>query len=880
MRTSTGQAVRLADYRPPDYLIERVALDVCLDRHATRIVSRLTIRANPLGRADAALELDGDELVFVGAELNGAPLDAGAYVVDADKFSLANPPRETFELQLETRLDPAANTKLMGLYRSGSAYCTQCEAEGFRRITYFLDRPDVLATYRLRIEASKAEAGVLLGNGNLTAAGDCADASRHFAIWNDPWPKPCYLFALVAGNLGCLADRFVTSAGKSVQLGIYVEPGREAQARYAMDALKRAMRWDERAYGREYDLDVFNIVAVSDFNMGAMENKGLNVFNDKYVLASPETATDDDYAGIETVIAHEYFHNWTGNRITCRDWFQLCLKEGLTVFRDQEFSADERSAPVKRIADVRGLRAAQFSEDAGPLAHNVRPESYVEINNFYTATVYQKGAEIIRMLKRLIGAKAFRAGMDLYFERCDGMAATVEDFLHCFAQSSGRDLSDFIRWYGQSGTPLLTLRSAYDSGAGTLTLDIAQSTAPTREQAVKAALTMPIAIGLVSDDGAPVALVCDSASVGELERGVFELNGASRRLVFSNLARRPAVSFLRDFSAPARVDDDLSENDLKVLSRWDSDPFNRWQAIQSLATRALVRTASGADASANEGVIEAYGGVLADAYAGKIDAAFAAQTLALPSEADLAREIAQNVDPDRIFRARDDLRRALARRHGAALASLHDRLADSGEFRHDAAGAGRRSLRNGVLATLAMGDPAEGQSRAQAQYRTARSMSEKFGAMAALAQISGPARERTLAEFAQDYAHEPLILDKWFALQAHIPEAETLARVEALMRGENFSFLNPNRVRALIGGFCSNQTQFNRRDGEGYRLLERVVLQLDRVNPQVAARLVTAIRSWRAMEPGRQGEAQAMLQRLAAIRLSADVGDIVTRCLG
>src|SRR6202453_1679031 len=473
MRPSDGQPVRLSEYRAPDYFIDHVELDVSLDIHATRVVSSLTMRPNPAGRAGAALALDGDELMVVSARLDGEPIDVANFEAKPSGFVLRRPPRSAFTLTIETRLDPAANTKLMGLYRSGSAYCTQCEAEGFRRITYFLDRPDVLSTYRVRVEADRAEAPVLLSNGNLEAAGEAETSGRHFAIWRDPHKKPCYLFALVAGDLGHIADSFVTSSGANVALAIYVEHGREERARYAMDALKRSMAWDERTYGREYDLDVFNIVAVSDFNMGAMENKGLNVFNDKYVLASAAIATDDDYAGIEGVIAHEYFHNWTGNRITCRDWFQLCLKEGLTVFRDQEFSADQRSAPVKRIADVRGLKAGQFPEDAGPLAHNVRPELYHEINNFYTATVYQKGAEVIHMLKALIGASAIRAGMDLYFQRCDGTAATVEDFLACFAEVSGRDLTEFKRWYSQAGTPVLTVRTAYDGARKTFRVQLA-----------------------------------------------------------------------------------------------------------------------------------------------------------------------------------------------------------------------------------------------------------------------------------------------------------------------------------------------------------------------------------------------------------------------
>ena len=525
----------------------------------------LAIRPNPAGRADAPLALDGDDLALVSAELDGAPLASADFQASPSHFALPRPPRRPFRLRIETRLDPAANTKLMGLYRSGSAYCTQCEAEGFRRIAYFLDRPDVLSTYRVRLEADRAEAPVLLANGNLESFGEADVPERHWAVWADPHKKPCYLFALVAGDLAHISDSFLTASGKKIALAIYVEPGREERAHYAMDALKRAMAWDERAYGREYDLDVFNIVAVSDFNMGAMENKGLNVFNDKYVLASPETATDDDYASIEGVIAHEYFHNWTGNRVTCRDWFQLSLKEGLTVFRDQEFSADMRSAPVKRIAEVRVLRAAQFPEDAGPLAHNVRPEVYNEISNFYTATVYQKGAEVIRMLKRLIGPAAFRAGMDLYFERYDGTAATVEEFIGCFADVSGRDFERFMRWYMQAGTPKVTVRSAYDPAERAYRLDIAQSLAPTPGQATKLPMTMPLAFGLVDPQGGEFALASSDATPEELADGVFELKDMERSIVFRDIPRRPALSFLRGFSAPVRVEDDLSEDDLIVL---------------------------------------------------------------------------------------------------------------------------------------------------------------------------------------------------------------------------------------------------------------------------------------------------------------------------
>jgi aminopeptidase N len=885
MRTSVGQPVRLSDYRVPDYLVDHVELDVSLDIHATRVVSTLSLSPNPAGRADEQLSLDGDELLFISARLDGEPLEPADFEADSSQFVLPRPPRRPFKLKIETRLDPAANTKLMGLYRSGSAYCTQCEAEGFRRITYFLDRPDVLSTYRVRLEADRAEAPVLLSNGNLETAGEADIPGRHFAIWSDPHKKPCYLFALVAGDLGSITDSFVTASGKNVALAIYVEHGREERALYAMDALKRSMAWDELAYGREYDLDVFNIVAVSDFNMGAMENKGLNVFNDKYVLASPETATDEDYASIEGVIAHEYFHNWTGDRVTCRDWFQLCLKEGLTVFRDQEFSADMRSAPVERIGDVRALRAAQFPEDAGPLAHNVRPEVYHEINNFYTATVYQKGAEVIRMLKRLIGANTFRAGMDLYFERYDGHAATVEDFIGCFETVSGRDLTQFMRWYSQAGTPKVAVRSAYDPAARTYRLDIAQTLAPTPGQAVKLPMTMPLKLGLVGPNGGDLPLASSDASPEELASGVFELKDAVRSIVFRDVPQRPTLSFLRGFSAPVRVDDDLTEEDLIVLSRHDSDNFNRWQSLQSLATRIVLRGVkairAGRAPERDGSLAAAYGALIEDARAGRIDHAFAALAMGLPTEADIAREIGEDVDPDAIYAARKAMRGALGRAHGPALAALHAELADTSPFSPDAAAAGRRALRNMALSLFVDGDVIQGLELAHRQLADADNMTERLGALTAIAFKADDRRERALEAFERRYAMEPLILDKWFALQAQIPDRETLERVRGLMNHRGFSLANPNRVRALIGGFTANQTQFNRADGAGFALLEEVVVFLDPTNPQIAARLLTATRSWRSLEEVRRGRAEAMLKRIAARpSLSPDVRDIVTRSLG
>ncbi len=884
MRTSVGQPVRLVDYRVPDFLVDEVDLDISLDSNATRVVSTLSIRPNPAGRPDAELSLDGDELVFVSAELDGEPLGSQAFSASPSQFVLPGPPRRPFKLRIETRLDPAANTKLMGLYRSGSAYCTQCEAEGFRRIAYFLDRPDVLSTYRVRLEADRAEAPVLLSNGNLECAGESEVAGRHWTVWRDPYRKPCYLFALVAGDLAHISNSFVTASGRNVGLAIYVEPGREERAHYAMDALKRSMAWDERVYGREYDLDVFNIVAVSDFNMGAMENKGLNVFNDKYVLASQQTATDDDYAGIEGVIAHEYFHNWTGNRVTCRDWFQLCLKEGLTVFRDQEFSADMRSAPVKRISEVRGLRSAQFPEDAGPLAHNVRPEVYNEISNFYTATVYQKGAEVIRMLKRLIGPGAFRAGMDLYFQRFDGSAATVENFISCFAEVSGRDLRQFMRWYSQAGTPKVTVLTAYDAASQTYRVDIAQALAPTPGQPTKAPVTMPIALGLVDSRGGDVPLSSADATPEELAEGVFELNNSARSIVFRNVPRRPTLSFLRGFSAPVRVDDDLTEDDLIVLSRHDGDNFNRWQAMQSLATRVLLRGVAairaGRAPERNAGLISAFGALIEDARSGRVDPAFAALAMTLPTEADIAREIGEDVDPDAIYAARKALRGALGRSHGGALGELHNHLADSGPFNPDAEAAGRRALRNVALALYADGDVIEGLERARQQLAEAENMTERFGALTQIVLKPNAGRERASDAFSRRYAMEPLILDKWFALNAQIPEHETLERVRALMNHRGFSMSNPNRVRALIGGFTANHTQFNRADGAGFAFLEEMVVALDPSNPQIAARLLTAMRSWRSLEKARRGMAEAMLNRISARPgLSPDVRDIVTRSL-
>ena len=883
MRNPPPQAVRLADYRPPAFLIDAVDLDISLHRSKTRVVARLSIRRNPAGRAGAPLALDGDALVLRRAALDGAPLSPDAYAATPDSFVLHVPPEHAFALEIETEVDPSANTQLSGLYRSGSAYCTQCEAEGFRRITYFLDRPDVLSVYTTRIEAEKSDAPVLLGNGNPIASGDL-DGGRHFAVWRDPFPKPCYLFALVGGDLGHISESYRTRSGRDVELAIYVERGKEPFASYAMDSLVRSMRWDEEAFGREYDLDVFNIVAVSDFNMGAMENKGLNIFNDKYVLASPETATDSDYAGIESVIAHEYFHNWTGNRITCRDWFQLCLKEGLTVYRDQEFSADQRSRAVKRIADVRGLRLQQFPEDAGPLAHPVRPSLYHEINNFYTATVYEKGAEIVRMLKTLIGDADFRRGMDLYFERFDGTAATVEDFLSCFAEASGRDLTQFALWYEQAGTPLVAVESEYDAGAKTLTLSLEQSTPATPGQSEKKPFVIPLALGLIGENGDELTLeaACgeNGASAEECGRGVIELSTQKRTIVFENAPSRPVVSLLRGFSAPVRLAPPQSAEDLGRLLAHDSDSFNRWQAAQSLALRSIfARIARGGEGADDAAFFDSLKRLVE---AGEGDPSLVAQALSLPSEIDIAREIGKDVDPDVIFSARSELKRDLGRHLSASLAEAHVRLAPQEGFSPDAASAGRRAMRNVALDLLAAGDPAQGGSLAERQFSEAANMTDRLAALATLSHLPGEARETAFAAFYDRYKGDHLVLDKWFALQATIPERETTARIARLMEHEDFSFANPNRVRAVVGSFANgNPTRFHALDGSGYALLERVVLELDLKNPQLAARLLSALRSWRSLEERRRGIAEATLRSiLATPDLSADVSDIATRALG
>ncbi len=879
MRIDTGQMFRLEDYRPSDYLIPRSDLRFDLSPDATVVTATLTIarRGTDVG---APLVLDGDGLTLLDIAIDGGRLDHDAYSASPDQLVvLAPPPAGQFELTIRTRLDPSTNTALMGLYRSNDVYCTQCEAEGFRRITYFLDRPDILSVYSVRIEAARTEAPLLLSNGNPVESGDLG-GGRHYAVWSDPFPKPSYLFALVAGDLEKLADSFTTMSGRAVDLGIYVERGKAHLASYAMDALKRSMKWDEEVFGREYDLDVFNIVAVSDFNMGAMENKGLNVFNDKYVLADRETATDGDFANIEAIIAHEYFHNWTGNRITCRDWFQLCLKEGLTVYRDHEFSADQRSRAVKRIAEVRGLRAHQFPEDQGPLAHPVRPRRYREINNFYTSTVYEKGSEVVRMIRTILGPETFRRGMDLYFERHDGQAATVEDFLKVFEDASGRDLSQFALWYHQAGTPNIAVKPTYDAGAKVFSLEIEQSVPATPGESRKRVMHVPLAFGLVGPDGRDLAFA--KAEGAAVEHGVIHLRRRRQVVKFSGVEERPALSLNRGFSAPVTLAIEQKTEGRLFLARFDSDPFSRWQAFNTILTEALIagyRSAvGGGEATFPSEIHDLAGEIATDE---SLEPSYRALSLALPAEADIAREIGGNIDPDAILAVRDALIAAVARRNRPAFEAIYADLSSSGPFSPDAPSAGRRALRNAMLDYLATGSG--GAALAARHCSGAGNMTDRSAGLVVLAHRHPKARETSeaLAGFEAEFAHDALVMDKWFQIQAAAPGPETVDAIRRLSRHAAFSAGNPNRLRSLYGTFFSgNQTGFHRADGAGYVLFSETVLDIDRRNPQVAARLATGMRSWRSLEPKRQDLARRALVAIASAKtLSADLGDIVERTL-
>ena len=876
-RDASPRAIHLKDYQPPAFLVDSVRLDVDLRERATRVRADLALRRNPAD-ADArgsALRLSGEGLVLRGIELDGRALAATEYAVDEESLTVHSVP-DTFSLRTEVEIVPEDNLALEGLYTSGSMYCTQCEAEGFRKITYYPDRPDVMARFTTTIAADKARCPVLLSHGNPVASGDL-EGGRHFVTWDDPFPKPSYLFALVAGDLRCVEDRYVTVSGREVALRIYVEPENVDECEHAMRSLKQAMRWDEERFGREYDLDIYMIVAVSDFNMGAMENKGLNVFNAKFVLARPETATDRDFLGIQGVIAHEYFHNWTGNRITCRDWFQLSLKEGLTVFRDQEFSADMGSRAVKRIEEVRLLRANQFAEDAGPMAHPVRPDSYIEVNNFYTVTVYEKGAEVVRMQANLLGAETFRRAMDLYFARHDGQAVTTDDFVRCMEDASGRDLGQFRRWYSQAGTPELEVSDDYDPAARSYALRVRQSCPPTPGQPDKQPLHIPFAVGLLDACGADLPLRLAGEPAAGAATRVLELREPEEVFRFLDVPERPTPSLLRGFSAPVKVRYDYADESLMFLMAHDGDGLNRWDAAQLLAQRAILRRVADPAAPLAPGFVDAFRRALNDARA---DRALLAEVLALPGEAYLADQMAQ-VDVDGIHRAREAVKTELATALRDDLLAVHAACADAGPYDIEPASIGRRSLRNLTLGYLMQRPDPEAAGLCLAQYHAGHNMTDVLAALALIADSDLPERAAVLADFRARWQHDPLVLDKWLAVQATARHPETLARVEALLGDPAFSIRNPNKVRSLIGAFATaNPVCFHAADGSGYRFLADRVLELDPANPQIAARLLRAMSRWRRYDPGRRGLMRGQLERVAGTAgLSKDVHEIAAKSL-
>ena len=880
MKTETPRPILLKDYKPSGYLIDMVNLDVVLDPTRSRVTAQLKMRPNPKAKGKpGALILDGETLTLVSLQIDGQQLAPSAYEIGDATLTIKAPPSKPFKLEIVTTSNPEANKALSGLYLSRGVYCTQCEAQGFRRITYFLDRPDILATYTTRIEADVAAAPVLLANGNLSERGTLDRGRRHYAVWKDPHPKPSYLFALVAGNLGSVASTFRTMSGRKVDLTIYVEPGKESRCGWAMECLKRAMKWDEERFGREYDLDVFNIVAVSDFNMGAMENKGLNVFNDRLVLASAETATDATYFNIDRVIAHEYFHNWTGNRITCRDWFQLCLKEGLTVFRDQLYSADFRSPAVQRISEVRNLKAGQFPEDAGPLAHPVRPDRFIEINNFYTMTVYEKGAELCRMIHTLLGPEGFRRGMDLYFERHDGEAATVEDFIAAFADSSGRDFAQFMTWYGQAGTPGIVCDLKYNAQKKTAELTVEQVLTATPGQPTKKPLHVPIRLGLLGGNGNDLSL--ELADGTPLAGGMIEVTKRKEIFRLSNIPVRPVPSLLRGFSAPVNLTIDLGDQDLAFLMAHDSDEFNRWQAAQDYATRLLIGAINAAAKSLpppdSKAFIKALGLIVEDE---RLEPAYRAQVLALPSESDLARIIGRDIDPAVIHRARNALRRKIASQLGDKLAQLYRSLAIKDAYAPTPAQVGKRSLRNATLALLTARGKPEDVARATAHFEAATNLTDEVAGLGVLCDVKGPERQAALDRFFQRWQSDHLVIDNWFAFQAASSLPGTLTAVKKLLKHPLMSLTNPNKARTLVGVFAANAINFNRPDGKGYEFVADRILEIDAFNPQVASRLLTAFRSWKTLEPGRQACARETLRRIAQSKpLSRDVYEIVSKML-
>jgi aminopeptidase N len=908
-RTDLSPTIRRADYRPPEWRIETVELEFDLIERATLVRAQLTVLRSEHAPADSPLTLDGEALELLSVAVDGRRLDRGEYLVDESTLRLFDVPARAVVTTV-SRLDPAANSTLSGLYLSNGNFFTQCEAQGFRRITWFTDRPDVMARYRVTLRAERARWPVLLSNGNLIAEGDCEpgpDASGidrsgwHWARWEDPFPKPSYLFALVAGRLVASESTITTASGRKALLQIWVEPGNEEKTEHALRSLERSIRWDERRFGLELDLERFMIVAVSDFNMGAMENKGLNIFNTRYVFAHPRIATDQDFAAVEAVVAHEYFHNWTGNRVTCRDWFQLTLKEGLTVFRDQEFSADmmaeqcasdeqaSSARAVKRINDVRVLRTMQFPEDAGPMAHPIRPDAYQEINNFYTLTVYEKGAEVIRMLQTLAGRAGFRRGMDLYFERHDGAAVTCDDFVAAIADANHLDLAQFARWYEQAGTPRVQVSTRFDAESGTFEIILTQRTPATAGQALKRPLHIPLAIGLVGADGHDLPLEPADPATRSLIRAsdlpgsvLVELREERQRLRFSGVGQSAVASIGRGFSAPILIEDQCDEEALALLARHDSDPFNRWEAGQRLALGCVLRVMAGeASEQACRVLIDGLGSVLDDQ---ELDPAYRELLLSLPSEHFIAEHL-DPLSPVQLRLARQAVRATLGSRLGARWASLYRSLDDDRPWSGDFAAAGRRALKNAALGWwIESGDPSAIVAAAR-QYDRCDNMSDRAAALQGLIRTGGAERDRCLSDYERRFADEALAMDKWFSWQAGAirlaGETPVLERVRQLTGHPAFSMRNPNKVRSLISAFCTgNLAEFHQPDGSGYTFWADSVLAIDSANPQLAARLARALDRWRKYDPALQPAMRAALERVRDHdRLSGDTAEIVGKAL-
>jgi len=880
VRIEDPQPIYRKDYREPDFWIDEVLLSFELDEQATRVRARLKMRRNPATKdATGALELVGEELVTNGVWLDGRKLEAEEYSVAKEQLTVPGVP-DNFVLETEVVINPAENTLLNGLYVSNGMFCTQCEAEGFRRITWFLDRPDVMARYTVDIIADEAKYPILLSNGNRTER-KVLDDGRVQVRWEDPFPKPSYLFALVAGDLVAHAGSYTTMSGREVTLEIWVRERDADKCEHALVSLQKSMKWDEERFGLEYDLDVYMVVAVSDFNMGAMENKGLNVFNTAYVLARPDTATDWDYELIEAVIGHEYFHNWTGNRVTCRDWFQLTLKEGLTVFRDEEFTSDMTSRAVKRISDVSGLRRGQFAEDAGPTAHPVRPESYVKMDNFYTNTVYRKGAEVVRMYQTLLGREGFRRGMDLYFERHDGQAVTCDDFLAAMSDANKADLSGLARWYSQAGTPTLKAKGTYDAGAKTYTLELTQVLAEAHSDANSVPLHIPVAVGLLGQDGRDLPLTVEGETSSGETTVVLNLREFEQSFVFTGVEVEPVPSILRDFSAPVRLQvAGRTRAQLSFLAANDSDSFKRWDALQELVRDVVLEmtagSAAGQELSVDPALIDAFGELLADR---KLDESLKAQALSLPE----VREIAQHMevmDPDSIHAALMALKDAIARAHADAFAEVYEANRDE-SYSNDQRSIARRRLKNTALSYLGTLETSETIALAARQFDEADNMTDSFAALCVLSHMDNAERTRALSEFYEKWKEEALVIDKWFGVQAASSLPDTFDHIVELSKHADYTLRNPNRARSLLGEFLFNTVHFHRADGAGYRFLSEKVLELDAINPQIASRIVSGFNLWKRFDAGRQELMRIELERILAFEgLSKDVREIASAAIG